>query len=93
MGIGSRRGRIGHFGKYGFTRGSLGRQAETVNLSWLEERFPVGETINLRDHGVDKLLGAGRLTKKFTVVVPTWSSKAEQKIKAAGGNISTGEQE
>ena len=92
MGITKRRGKVGHFGKHGFTRGGLDAKVSTVNVNWLEG-FSEGDTVKLEEHGVDKLLGAGKLTKKLKVIAPKWSARAEQKIKAAGGTISTGEQE
>ncbi len=91
--IGSRRGKVGHFGKYGFTRGGLKTAVRAVNLSWLQEHFNDGDTVKLKEHGFDKLLGSGRLTKKIKVVAPSWSAKAEQKVAAAGGAITDGKPE
>lgn len=94
LNIGSRRGKIGHFGKFGFTRDNRLRTIyNPVNLSWIQEHFSDGDTITIKEHGFDKLLGSGRLDKKINVVAPFWSSKAEEKILAAGGTITTGKEE
>jgi large subunit ribosomal protein L15 len=46
-----------------------------------------GDTINLTEMGYDKLLGNGELKRKVKVIVPSWSVSAEDKIKAAGGEV------
>ncbi|MBR9680337.1 MAG: 50S ribosomal protein L15 [Candidatus Altiarchaeota archaeon] len=82
---GARPGKHGHLGKYGFTRGSLTKRPETVNLNWVSEHFD--NKVDLTEIGVQKLLGTGRLTKPLKIKVEQWSKKAEEKIKAAGGEI------
>lgn len=44
-------------------------------------------TINLTEMGYDKLLGSGEIKEKLKVIVPSWSVSAEEKIKAAGGEV------
>ena len=93
LNIGSRKGKIGHIGKYGFTRGDLKSHHNAVNLRWIEEHFSDGDTVDLMEHGFDKLLGLGKLTKKVKIVVPFWSKSAEEKVKSAGGSVETGHPE
>jgi large subunit ribosomal protein L15 len=45
------------------------------------------ETLDLTTLGINKLLGAGRLTTKMTVKVEQISRRAVEKIKAIGGNV------
>ena len=80
------RGKFGHFGKRGFTRGGLSEDAKVVNLCWVEENFD--KEANLKELGIDKLLGRGKITKPLKILVPGWSASAERKVKAAGGQIS-----
>ena len=80
------RGKVGHFGKHGFTRGGLSDEAKVVNVSWVSGQFD--KEANLRELGIDKLLGQGKITKPLKIVVPAWSASAEKKVKAAGGQLS-----
>lgn len=57
----------------------------TINLKDLS-RFD-GTEINLTELGYEKLLGDGEVKKKLKVIVSAWSKSAEDKIKAAGGEI------
>jgi large subunit ribosomal protein L15 len=43
--------------------------------------------INLREIGVDKLLGSGKVTKKLKITVPLAAPAAKEKIEAAGGTL------
>lgn len=43
--------------------------------------------INLREIGVDKLLGSGKVSKKLKITVPLASPGAKEKIEAAGGSL------
>lgn len=73
------------FGKHGFT--PIRRDEKTcVNVSDLN-RFDTDE-INLSDHGVDKLLGAGPVHQAYTITVDEATDKAQEKIEDAGGTIS-----
>jgi large subunit ribosomal protein L15 len=43
--------------------------------------------MNLRELGVDKLLGSGKVTKKLKITVPLAVPAAKEKIEAAGGTL------
>lgn len=68
-----------------------------VNVSRLEEKFEVGETVDgssLKAKGIIKhadalvkVLGDGELTKALTVKVDKVSASAAKKIEAAGGKV------
>ena len=45
------------------------------------------ESINLAEHGIDKLLGSGRIETAIQVTVETASAGAVAKIEAAGGSV------
>jgi large subunit ribosomal protein L15 len=47
-----------------------------------------GESINLTEMGIDKLLGSGQIKTALNIIVGAASPRAVQKIEAAGGNIS-----
>ncbi len=89
-----------HFGRHGFKRPqSVVSSKVTLNLSEVEQMLPAmaedgiavekdGKwSVDLTRMGVDKLLGAGRLTKALQVKVPEASAKAEEKLKKAGGQL------
>ncbi len=46
-----------------------------------------GYAVDLSKKGYDKLLGAGETHLKLKVHVSKWSASAEEKIKAAGGEV------
>ena len=74
------------FGKHGFT--PIRRNQKTcVNVSDLQ-RFE-DTTIDLDEHGVDKLLGAGPVYDEYDVTVAEATAKAREKIEEAGGTLST----
>jgi large subunit ribosomal protein L15 len=78
-----------YFGKHGFTSPqSLHRKENTINLNKLEE---IAQTpkINLTELGYTKLLGTGKITKPLTITVPSYSKSAAEKIKKAGGEITS----
>jgi large subunit ribosomal protein L15 len=58
-----------------------------VNVSDLQ-RFE-DTTIDLDEHGVDKLLGAGPVYDEYDVTVAEATAKAREKIEEAGGTLST----
>lgn len=82
--------------KQGFTS-IFKKEYEIVNLDHLEEKFEGGTEITIELlKGVNlvkkvkdgiKILGRGELTKKFHVHAHAFSKSAEEKIKAAGGEI------
>lgn len=89
---------IQYFGKTGFkSKGYPDRTA--INIRQLEESLDnfVRDkaavldngvySVNLADLGIDKLLSAGKVTKKFRLTVRAASKAAVEKIKAAGGEV------
>ncbi len=81
--------------KRGFKNPSK-KEYEIVNLKDLELKFNDGDVVTpetLKEKNLVKkaecvkVLGDGQLTKKLTVKVHAFSASAEEKIKAAGGNI------
>ncbi len=85
-----------YFGKKGFTSPqSLKRRENTININQLDQiaaKTPDAH-IDLASLGYTKLLGTGKITKPLTITVPSCSKTAAEKIKKAGGKISTGSQE
>ena len=91
---------IQFFGKKGFKSKGLRYETKTViNLRQLEEsletfvknKSAVVEkdvySVNLTDLGIDKLLSAGKATKKLRLTVKSASKQAVEKVKAAGGEV------
>ena len=87
----------------GFTRPGNHAHIRTINLSeieahlasYLEQKIAVREgsvvSLDMSRIGVTKVLGSGRITLKIKLTAAAFSRKAEEKIKAAGGEaISTG---
>ncbi|MFX0078860.1 MAG: uL15 family ribosomal protein [Candidatus Hermodarchaeota archaeon] len=87
------------FGKHGFHRhGKLRQSHNTINVGDIVRqlpRFTSGKpatkdapiTINLEEHGFDKVLGAGTISIPLTITAPIFTHRAAEKIKAAGGKI------
>ncbi|MEK7653221.1 MAG: 50S ribosomal protein L15 [Patescibacteria group bacterium] len=76
---------------------SLNKKFAVVNLADLEKKFQDGDVINARlmiraglirdtKNGI-KILGAGKLTKKLTVVANAFSASAQKAIEEGGGKI------
>jgi large subunit ribosomal protein L15 len=83
-----------YFGKHGFTSPqSLHKIENTLNLQKLTEFAPTElngkNTVDLTNLGYTKLLGTGKITKALTVIVPSCSKIAQEKITEAGGKIIT----
>ena len=77
-----------HFGRHGFKRPqSILRDVRTINVGQLEERFPGKNDIDLGKEGYDKLLGGGKLNKKYKIKVNSASEKALVKVEEKGGEI------
>jgi len=89
-----------HFGRHGFKRPqSVVSSKVTINLSDLEQALPrLAEegaavekdgkwSVDLAKLGIDKLLGSGKVTKALVVKVAEASGNAEEKLKAAGGEL------
>lgn len=83
--------------KRGFNNAQFADKVFSVNVSLLESNFDAGETVNaetLRAKGIGrtkfdalKILGDGELTKKLVIHAEKFSRSAEEKIKAAGGEV------
>ncbi len=79
-----------YFGKHGFhSHQNIHRNEKTINLTKLQELYPNQQTINLTEMGYTKLLGTGKITHALNITVATASKTATQKIKNAGGKITT----
>lgn len=88
-----------YFGKHGFRIHPVKQKIKAVNLDYLEsnldnlikDKLAKKEDnhylINLADLGYDKLLGSGKITKKFKITAKFSSSKAIQKIEGSGGEV------
>ena len=77
-----------HWGMYGFIRDpSLRVRHITCNVSELAALVGDGDSIDLSEHGIDKLLGSGQITAAFHVTVEHASARALTKVEAAGGSV------
>ena len=75
-----------HWGMHGFNRHpSLRTVHLTCNVSDLANLVADSDSVDLAEHGVDKLLGSGRVT------VAQASARAIEKIEAAGGSVTVSE--
>lgn len=88
----------GYFGKHGFSRswipasetvnvGELDEQASTLVAQGVAEQGADGVAIDLGVLGIDKLLGAGQVTRPLIVTAASWSEAAARKIEQAGGRV------
>ena len=81
--------------KRGFSNANFRTEYQVVNVATLEARFEAGARVDaeaLASAGLIsdaaklvKILGAGELTKKLTVVAHQFSASAAEKIAKAGG--------
>ena len=90
-----------YFGKHGFNPGSSKPKGDSINLNDLDLRIDnlvkKGKSslkgdiyeIDLSKLSYGKLLGVGNTSKKINIKVKSFSKKAEEKIKTAGGSINT----
>ena len=88
-----------YFGRGGFKKKNVKKVIKPVNIIFLEENLDklladkkVKEengvySINLDNIGFNKLLGKGKVTKKFRISCSYASKKAIEEIKNAGGEI------
>jgi len=88
-----------YFGKKGFFNPNKKVSINAINISQVEEFLPklfenkaISEKegvieIDLKKLGYNKLLSAGKPTKKYKILVPFSSKKAQEKIESAGGEI------
>jgi len=77
-----------YFGKDGFVpiKRVVKETANLYDVSLLAEKTG-GNVVNLVEHGIDKLLGGGRLSKPLTIVAKEWSKKAAEKVAEVGGKL------
>ncbi len=87
-----------YFGKKGFYKHNK-TIIKAINASYLEEHLNdllakklIKEennsyTVNLKDLGYDKLLGSGRITKKFIITAESASKKVVERVKKLGGEV------
>jgi large subunit ribosomal protein L15 len=90
-----------YFGKHGFKRpqkvldeviainvGQLDESADRLVAHELATQKGKEYTIDLTQLGIDKVLGAGSVTRKLNLVgVKAITSRAREKVTSAGGNI------
>ncbi len=86
-----------YFGKHGFKKKGQIKEIKPVNLQYFEENIDKiveqkkaakqgdAYAIDVAELGFNKVLGTGKLTKKIKITSELFSSNAEEKIKAAGG--------
>lgn len=78
----------GYFGKNGFTPVTSTPAVAANLIQVMAMAAKTGaDVVNLAEHGIDKLVGAGKLYKPLTIVVESWSQKAAEKVAAAGGRL------
>lgn len=87
--------------KRGFNNARFATVFECVNVGDINDRFDAGETVNvitLKERGLVngnkdgvKVLGDGEITKKLVFDVDKYSKSADEKIKKAGGTITSTE--
>ena len=77
----------GHWGMHGFNRHpSLRTVNSSINVGVVSE-IADGDKIDLTEMGYDKLLGSGQISKTLHIKVKEASSKAVEKVEAAGGSV------
>jgi large subunit ribosomal protein L15 len=87
-----------YFGKYGFSKKNTAK-INAINLNYFEKKADnlvenklitkEGDiyVIDASKLGFNKILGYSKLTKKFKITANSFSKKAAEKIKAAGGEV------
>ena len=90
-----------YFGKHGFKPKGIKKEVNAINLSYIEESLKefldeklIDEKggmyiVDAKKLGFNKILGSGRITKKFKVNADYISKRAVEKIKKAGGEVIT----
>ncbi|NIP41111.1 MAG: 50S ribosomal protein L15 [Candidatus Aenigmarchaeota archaeon] len=73
-----------HLGKKGFIP-KTSKSVKAINLRDLEKIAGGEKEIVLNEHGFDKVLGSGKITKKLVVKARAFSRIAKEKIEKAGG--------
>lgn len=81
-----------YFGKKGFVNKNP-RKVKAVNISYIEKNLSNFEKkgdsyiVNLKEFGINKLLGMGKAEDKLIVTVELASKSAVEKIKKIGGYV------
>jgi len=88
-----------YFGKYGFKKKGILKAVKPVNLDYFEKNADKlladkliakeGDSyvIDVQKLGFNKVLGCGKLTRKYKISSPVFSKKAVEKIQKAGGEV------
>jgi len=84
-----------YFGNPGFVNNANAGPINTICLRDVEDKLPTwiaqkkasDTEVNLKALGYTKLLSTGKVTKKLKITVPTFTAKAAEKVKAAGGEL------
>ncbi|GIU69285.1 MAG: 50S ribosomal protein L15 [Candidatus Woesearchaeota archaeon] len=86
-----------YFGRYGFK--SRNPKMKSINIFYIEEHFEKllkdnkiikkddSYLINIKDIGVNKLLGSGNPKRKYVITCDYASASAVEKIQNAGGSV------
>jgi large subunit ribosomal protein L15 len=83
----------GHWGMHGFNRHPSLRVVNTsINIGEVSERAE-GDSIDLTEMGYDKLLGRGSIDRALEITVREASTRAIEKVEAAGGSIAIDDDE
>ena len=83
----------GHWGMHGFNRHpGLRVVNSSINLGRVAE-IDEGDSIDLTEMGLDKLLGRGGIDRALKITVREASSRAVEKVEAAGGSVETEDDE
>lgn len=87
-----------YFGKHGFVC-QTAKTTSAITLRDVEDKLPAWMAnkqakeeagtivLNLKELGYDKLLGTGKITRKFKIIIPKATASAAEKIKKAGGEL------
>ncbi len=77
----------GHWGMHGFNRHPSLRSVNiSINVQGVQD-LAEGDSIDLSELGYDKLLGKGRIDRAIHITVAEASSRAIEKVEAAGGSV------
>ncbi len=86
-----------HFGKNGFHNPTSEKIKKWINvgeINYILEKYKPEVTrdglpvVNLKELGIQKVLGKGDLSKPVFVIAESWTKKAEESIVKVGGKIS-----
>jgi large subunit ribosomal protein L15 len=89
-----------YFGRSGFKRPKAQvKETKAINIGYIDENFDRlvesglikkgkdSNSINLTEQGFDKLLGAGKVSRKYSITVSQCSGKAKEKVESAQGQV------